>query len=76
MKAILEFDLNDADDVEAHLRCVKSLDMALALDGIWSYIGKIWRDSGDGDAININELKDFIQSILERRDISTDKLIS
>jgi hypothetical protein len=31
MKANLEFDLNDPDDKQAHLRCVKALDMALAL---------------------------------------------
>jgi hypothetical protein len=31
MKAKLEFDLNDRDDQMAHLRCVKSLDMAIAL---------------------------------------------
>lgn len=31
MKAILEFDLNDPDDSMAHLRAVKSLDMALVL---------------------------------------------
>ena len=30
-KATLEFDLNDPDDQMAHLRAVKSLDMALAL---------------------------------------------
>ena len=27
-KAILEFDLNEPDDVRSHLRCIKSLDMA------------------------------------------------
>jgi len=31
MKAKLEFDLNDQEDVMAHLRCVKALDMAIAL---------------------------------------------
>jgi hypothetical protein len=31
MKAILEFDLNDPDDIRAHMRCVKSQDMALTL---------------------------------------------
>ena len=31
MKATLEFDLNDQDDRMAHFRCVKSLDMAIAL---------------------------------------------
>jgi hypothetical protein len=30
-KAILEFDLNDPDDTMAHLRAVKSLDMAMVL---------------------------------------------
>ena len=30
-KAILEFDLNDSDDVMAHMRAVKSLDMASVL---------------------------------------------
>lgn len=30
-KATLEFDLNDPDDTMAHLRAVKSTDMALAL---------------------------------------------
>ena len=31
MKGILEFDLNDLDDVMAHKRAVLALDMALAL---------------------------------------------
>lgn len=30
-KATLEYDLNDPDDIMAHLRAVKSLDMALVL---------------------------------------------
>lgn len=35
MKAQLSFDLNDADDSMAHLRCVKSTDMAMA---IWDIV--------------------------------------
>lgn len=31
MKATLEFNLDDQDEIMAHLRCVKSLDMALVL---------------------------------------------
>lgn len=31
MKAILEFDLNDPDDIRNHLRCIKATDMALTL---------------------------------------------
>jgi len=34
MKAILEFNLNEPEDVMAHKRCVKSVDMALALHEI------------------------------------------
>lgn len=31
MKATLEFDLDNPDDRKAHLRCVKSTDMAIVL---------------------------------------------
>ena len=31
MKAKLTFDLNDQDDRKAHLRCIKSTDMAVVL---------------------------------------------
>jgi hypothetical protein len=31
MKARLEFDLNEPDDIKNHLRCIKALDMALVL---------------------------------------------
>lgn len=31
MKATLSFDLDDADDSRAHMRCVKALDMALLI---------------------------------------------
>ncbi len=35
MEAILKFNLDDIDDRMAHRRCIKSLDMALAL---WDYL--------------------------------------
>lgn len=31
MKAILEFDLDNHDDVMAHKRCIKAVDMAIVL---------------------------------------------
>lgn len=37
-KAILEFDLNEPSDVEAHKRAVKSLDLCLALWDIEQYL--------------------------------------
>ena len=48
MKAKIEFDLNDLDDNMAHMRCVKSLDMALAM---WAFSGRLRRivdESEDG----------------------------
>jgi len=38
MKAILEFNLNEPDDVSAHKRAVKALDMAIALWDIEQYL--------------------------------------
>lgn len=37
MKAILEFNLDDADDVNSHKLAIKSLDLALALWDISNY---------------------------------------
>jgi hypothetical protein len=31
MKAVLEFDLNDPDERQEHIRCVKALDMSCIL---------------------------------------------
>jgi hypothetical protein len=40
MKAILQFNLDDHEDRMAHFRCVKALDMALA---IWEFSGRLRR---------------------------------
>jgi len=40
MKAILQFNLDDHEDRMAHFRCVKALDMALA---IWTFSGRLRR---------------------------------
>jgi len=44
MKATLEFDLNDADDKMAHIRCVKATDMALVLWEIQMNLNKNMND--------------------------------
>lgn len=64
MTATLTFNLDDPDDRKAHLRCVKSLEMAIALfeimknsnvQDIEQYQKNI-QDATDG--INIDELLD------------------
>jgi len=75
MKGILEFDLNDKDDIEAHLRCTKALDMAMALSEIKEYIRSKAKYSEE-DTIKIEKVKDDIQDIIWNRDIDLDHLIS
>lgn len=79
-KATLEFDLNEPDDVLAHLRAVKSLDMALALWDIihntkkgleWSMEGK---EIDKYDALELVYGK--IHEILNDHNINTDELIN
>jgi hypothetical protein len=79
-KAKLEYDLENGDDIIAHFRAVKSLDMALALWDIthntkkrleWSLEGK------DLDKYDVLELVfEKIHEILNEHDINTDKLIN
>lgn len=79
-KAILEFDLNEPEDVQAHLRAVKSLDMALALWDIvhntkksleWAMEGK---EMDKYDALEL--VFDKIHEIFDNHNIKTDELIS
>ena len=69
MKAILEFDLNDNDDREAHLRCVKSLEMAIVIWNIQQVIRGI--DKHDYDLETVRE------KVLEcMEDINIDEILS
>jgi hypothetical protein len=79
-KATLEFDLNDSDDMIAHLRAVKSLDMAMAL---WEIVhntkkGLEWsmedKEIDKYDALELVYKK--IHEILDDHNISTDELIN
>ena len=79
-KATLEFDLNDSDDMIAHLRAVKSLDLALAL---WNIVhntkkGLEWsmedKEIDKYDALELVYKK--IHEILDDHNINTDELIN
>jgi hypothetical protein len=78
-KATLEYDLSDPDDVMAHKRAVKSLDMAMALWDIvhntkkgleWSMEGK---EIDKYDALEL--VYEKIHEILDDHNINTDELI-
>ena len=79
-KAKLKYDLDDFDDRMAHLRAVKSLDMAMALWDIvhntkkgleWSMEGK---EIDKYDALELVYKK--IHEILDDHNINTDELIN
>lgn len=79
-KATLEFDLNDFDDRMAHLRAVKSLDMALALWEITHNTKKGLLYSLEDKNLSDWEVVDMvfkkIYEILDENGINTEELIN
>ena len=66
MKAILEFDLEEIGDREEHLRCVKSLDLALAL----------WDITSNNKRLDREGILDKMESVLNEYDINLDILVT
>ena len=78
-EAILKYDLNDSDDAMAHMRAVKSLDMALALWDITHNTKKRIEWSLESKELNKYEILDLvyerIYEILDEHNIKLDDLI-
>ena len=78
-EAILKYDLNDSDDAMAHMRAVKSLDMALALWDITHNTKKRIEWSLESKELDKYEVLDMvyerIYEILEEHNIKLDDLI-
>jgi hypothetical protein len=79
-KAIIEFDLNEPDDVMAHKRAAKSLDMASALWDIAHNTKKSIEWSLENKDLNKYEVLDLvydrINEILYTHNIKLDDLIN
>ena len=81
MKATLKFDLDNPDDVTNHLRAVKSLDLAIAIDNILSIRKKLERrfentDNTNNDVFDgINAYADEVSKILDDCGINIDELL-
>ena len=75
-EAILKYDLNDSDDAMAHMRAVKSLDMALALWDITHNTKKNIEWSLESKELNKYEVLDLvyerIYEILDEHNIKLD----
>ncbi len=82
MKAVLEFDLEDFHDREAHLRCMKSIDLALVISDIQSRLRKDieWEIEKSKNEIEpgevLNKTLEKIGEYLHTRGIIIDDLIS
>lgn len=81
MKAILEFDLTNPDDVKAHLRAVKSLSLAIAIWEIdYNFKKKLerqielWGDKCTPEMI-INTFFNEFYSLMEENNIKIDELV-
>jgi hypothetical protein len=72
MKAILKFDLNEQDDILAHKRCVKSLDMAIALWDIDQYLRT---ESKYKDMAIAYEIREKFHEIMTDHGLNFDDLI-
>jgi len=76
MKGILEFNLNDPDDAMAHLRCVKSLDMAIALFDIINIKSNLKHQLDGLDKQKaINLIFDAITDAVSERGVNINELI-
>ncbi len=69
MKAILEFDLDNHDEKQEHLRCIKSLDMASALFEIQCNLQR----RCEGNGIDVFE---EISKIIDENNLNIEELIS
>jgi len=79
MKAILEFNLDEPQDVDAHKRAVKSLDMAIALWDIEQYLRaqiKYNESLTDAQYDVLDKAKTEFYDILNRHNISLDELMN
>ncbi len=75
MKAKLIFNLSDVEDNIAHRRCVKSIDMALALWQIHQLMGEMLDTSENGKTIDGIYMQRRLIDIFEEHGINLDLLV-
>ena len=72
MKATLTFDLDDPQDVESHLQCVKAAKMA---GFIWELKHNFWRKWKHNDEdFNLDTYKEALHELMEEHTINPDEL--
>jgi len=72
MKATLKFDLNDQEDAEAHLQCIRAVDMA---GFIWQLKHNFWRKwKGNEEDFTLDNYKEALAELLEDHYINIEEL--
>ena len=73
MKAILEFNLDDPEDSQNHLRCIHATNMA---SFIWELKHNFWRKwKHDETDFNLDNYKDALYELMQEHNIDIDNLI-
>ena len=78
-KAILEFDLNEVEDVTAHKRAVKALDMAMALWDMDQYLRQQlkYNDKITGEVYDaLDKAREQLRDFMNNHNVDLDELIS
>jgi hypothetical protein len=78
-KAILEFDLNELDDVAAHKRAVKALDMAIVLWDMDQYLRSQikYNDNLTSEAYDVFEkTREQLREFMNQHNVDLDELLN
>jgi hypothetical protein len=75
MRATISFNMDDHDDIQAHMRCTKATDMALALYRLRNAIHKAIDESEDGKHVDGDYLADLVNEVFSEFSINLEELI-
>ena len=72
MKATLTFDLNDQEEADSHLRCIKAAEMA---GFIWQLKNNFWRKwKHNEENFTLDNYKEALAELLDEHNINIDEL--
>ena len=80
MKATITFDLDEPGERTEHIRCIKAIDLSMAIYDLDQYLRTKTKYESDGMPAEVYEayesMRDKFKEILEERHISYDELIN
>lgn len=80
MKATLTFDLDEPEERTEHIRCIKAIDLSMAIYDLDQYLRAKTKYESEGMTSEVYDAYDLmrekLREILEERNISYDELIN